>query len=909
MAPSSGGKGEAGKGEHGERTAGARGEGRSGLAGPAGGGGRGPGGGGSGSGGAITPGMTEKQLQARWERIEEALGELPEDDEAEEKLMALKGKWFTDAFSFLSSLPPASHLWCRHRTLTQPLLEPFYHYLSGPPETRATLHALWQRMAKEMRACTRCVARYHAAKRVYEEEYVEEVVGPVLKTLRRLDEERVGGDGTAGSAAGASGGGSGAGGAGGAGNGDRGGQALDAERDGPGVICLMFELLMYPYLLEDAEVFALAGPALVLVERHFDLSLTPGQRYPGLYYLMLHPSKDTRAIVYTLAKPLGLFKTAADLRPIDPLLQQCMHALEYDLFDTGIGAGTDTFGGTGTGPGAGAGLGRASAAVNANPSAHGGGGEREGRERPRVVHTKEDMWQGLLTILSLMAPPALDEGVVERYPAFVSIVLNHVGEDTSVFRPALACLRMMLQVTGYKLWLHSAFPPGVVRNTLISQCFNSTHEPTHKLLLDLLPPFLQSVESLETEEFERQRRSILFFLLIQLPNSRNFSTTTIKIARRVAFHLDRLSPHPALLPALPASPPTDCADIWGPPLVGAVKDASLPDPLRLPAVHLAQAILTADAAALTSLALSRAFAGASARGLVSGSDLGPACVPSVFSRALVCPGDAEGGGEGGEGGGGGGGDCRGGDGVVAGGVDASSTGQSCTSSSSSSSSSSISEGLPQDQLDRLAELAAAESDRWQCAPALWVELLERTPPQWLPKPLLRAAVWVAGHFCLSASAAAAAAAVTSAGSKPLVTSSLAVTSSAVVTAALHWRLAPGAGGGGRGAKAGCVNAVVAAAHEEELSVILQRSVSSCLVQIRGANRLKLLTWHASLAEPLIFLLVDSQLPNRDMARELLTSLCRDHRIDHQLAFLASSPASARGLVRAFAKAAAVVRNG
>ncbi|CAI7814373.1 unnamed protein product [Closterium sp. NIES-54] len=553
MAPSSGGKRETDEG----------------------GSGRGAGGSGRGSGGGnLPPEAAEKQLQARWERIEEALGELPEDDEAEEKLMALKGQWFTDAFAFLSSRPPSAHLWCRHRTLTQPLLEPFYHYHSGPPDTRATLHVLWARMAGEMRACTRCVARYHAAKRVYEEEYVEEVVGPVLETLRRLDEERVAGELRAlvGRAGGGTGGGVGAGfggvfsGAGGVSSGvgssGSGGQVLDAERDGPGVICLMFELLMYPRVLEDAEVFSLAGPVLVLVERHFDLSLTPGQRYPGLYHLMLHPNKDTRAIVYTLAKPLGLFKTAADLRPIDPLLQQCMHALEYDLFDTGTPA-TGT--GAGSGEGTGTGLGRAGAAGNATApaSAQGGagvGGGREGGERPRVVHSKEDMWQGLLTILSLMAPPALDEGVVERYPAFVSIVLNHVGEDTSVFRPALACLRMMLQVTGYKLWLHSAFPPGVVRNTLISQCFNSSHEPTHKLLLDLLPPFLQSVESLETEEFERQRRSILFFLLIQLPNSRNFSTTTIKIARRVSAYqslscvhcMPFSSQHP-LLPAHPAA--------------------------------------------------------------------------------------------------------------------------------------------------------------------------------------------------------------------------------------------------------------------------------------------------------------------------------------------------------------------
>ncbi|CAI5933137.1 unnamed protein product [Closterium sp. NIES-65] len=1034
MAPSSGGKQETDEG----------------------GSGRGAGGSGRGSGGGnLTPEAAEKQLQARWERIEEALGELPEDDEAEEKLMALKGQWFndafaflsalppsahlwcrhraltqplleplfTDAFSFLSALPPSAHLWCRHRSLTQPLLEPFYHYHSGPPDTRATLHALWARMAGEMRACTRCVARYHAAKRVYEEEYVEEVVGPVLDTLRRLDEERVAGElralvgragGTGGGVGAGSGGvssgsggvssGSGGVGSGAGSSGMAGGQVLDAERDGPGVICLMFELLMYPRVLEDAEVFALAGPALVLVERHFDLSLTPGQRYPvsqcrrekgrpgrgerdgpgvicvmfellmyprvledaevfslagpalvlverhfdlsltpgqryrglyhvmlhpiptktlepssiphgqdfskvtraivytivyhppfplpptqGLYHLMLHPNKDTRAIVYTLAKPLGLFKTAADLRPIDPLLQQCMHVLEYDLFDTSTPAtGTGTGSGTGSAAISRTGLGRAGAAGNAtaSASAQGGagvGGGREGGERPRVVHSKEDMWQGLLTILSLMAapaldegvmerypafvsivlpcahclphpphlstslnrsqplptpiplslslmaPPALDEGVVERYPAFVSIVLNHVGEDTSVFRPALACLRMMLQVTGYKLWLHSAFPPGVVRNTLISQCFNSSHEPTHKLLLDLLPPFLQSVESLETEEFERQRRNILFFLLIQLPNSRNFSTTTIKIARRIAFSLIL---HSYLL--TPPLPPTDCADIWGPPLVGAVKDASLPDPLRLPAIHLAQAIITADTAALTSLALSRAFAGTSVLGPGSGPGAGSglgsgfAVAGALFSQSLVCPGEGDEGGHGGEGGGGGGSGISGAADTSTGQISSSST-SSLTTSSSSSSLSSISEGLPQDQLDRLAEVAAAESDRWQCAPALWLELLERNPPQWLPKPLLRAAVWVAGHFCLSASAAAAAAGtggggvgVTSAGSKPLVTSGPAVTSSAVVTAALHWRLAPGAGGGGRGAKAGCVNAVAAAEHEEELSVILQR---------------------------------------------------------------------------------------
>ncbi|CAI7856058.1 unnamed protein product [Closterium sp. NIES-53] len=417
MAPSSGGKRETDEG----------------------GSGRGAGGSGRGSGGGnLPPEAAEKQLQARWERIEEALGELPEDDEAEEKLMALKGQWFTDAFAFLSSRPPSAHLWCRHRTLTQPLLEPFYHYHSGPPDTRATLHVLWARMAGEMRACTRCVARYHAAKRVYEEEYVEEVVGPVLETLRRLDEERVAGELRAlvGRAGGGTGGGVGAGfggvfsGAGGVSSGvgssGSGGQVLDAERDGPGVICLMFELLMYPRVLEDAEVFSLAGPVLVLVERHFDLSLTPGQRYPVFalagpalvlmerhFDLSLTPGQSqaprplqlrkqtVRHVPCRCLSPLPTVnRTAADLRPIDPLLQQCMHALEYDLFDTGTPA-TGT--GAGSGEGTGTGLGRAGAAGNATApaSAQGGagvGGGREGGERPRVVHSKEDMWQGLLTM-------------------------------------------------------------------------------------------------------------------------------------------------------------------------------------------------------------------------------------------------------------------------------------------------------------------------------------------------------------------------------------------------------------------------------------------------------------------------------------------------------------------------------
>lgn len=40
------------------------------------------------------------------------------------------------------------------------------------------------------------------------------------------------------------------------------------------------QLLLYPSLLEDGEVFAKAGSALVAVASHFDLSLSPTERYP-----------------------------------------------------------------------------------------------------------------------------------------------------------------------------------------------------------------------------------------------------------------------------------------------------------------------------------------------------------------------------------------------------------------------------------------------------------------------------------------------------------------------------------------------------------------------------------------------------------------------------------------------------
>lgn len=47
-----------------------------------------------------------------------------------------------------------------------------------------------------------------------------------------------------------------------------------------------------------------------------------------------------------------------------------------------------------------------------------------------------------------MLPVALEEGIVERYSVFVSIVLNHVSEARKEFYNALKCLELLLSNLG-----------------------------------------------------------------------------------------------------------------------------------------------------------------------------------------------------------------------------------------------------------------------------------------------------------------------------------------------------------------------------------------------------------------------------------------------------------------------------
>jgi hypothetical protein len=51
----------------------------------------------------------------------------------------------------------------------------------------------------------------------------------------------------------------------------------------------------------------------------------------------------------------------------------------------------------------------------------------------------------------------MEDGIVERYPVFVSIVLNQVSEATSVFYNALRCLQLLLEILGMKTTSQGCF--------------------------------------------------------------------------------------------------------------------------------------------------------------------------------------------------------------------------------------------------------------------------------------------------------------------------------------------------------------------------------------------------------------------------------------------------------------------
>ncbi|XP_048504294.1 uncharacterized protein LOC104908674 isoform X3 [Beta vulgaris subsp. vulgaris] len=215
--------------------------------------------------------------------------------------------------------------------------------------------------------------------------------------------------------------------------------------------------------------------------------------------------------------------------------------------------------------------------------------------RPRAKMDHITVWLGLKALLAFLEPAALEDGILEPYPVFLNFVLDHISDDSPEFSHAVNCMRLLIEILGCKLWLRTSLPPAVMRDSLLSQCFHTQNEKTHKEIFDLFQPLLQSLEALHDGEFEKQRRHLLYFLLHQVTRSRNFSALMRKKACQIAllivcrgYKMD------------PPSPPSDCAHMWGPSLISSLKDLTLHTCLRQPAIDLIQTIIVSDATALLS---------------------------------------------------------------------------------------------------------------------------------------------------------------------------------------------------------------------------------------------------------------------------------------------------------------------
>ncbi|OIT05156.1 PREDICTED: uncharacterized protein LOC109223930 isoform X1 [Nicotiana attenuata] len=491
--------------------------------------------------------VTRRELLDRWRGIEE------DDDIASVDLLKrhrfrlLKEEWFSDAFNYLIFLPEENHIWCGSWDLMGPLLETFYNYFKDD-RSDSPLKLLLDRTSREMRQCTQCICQYHQAQELYSTEYDSSSIGPLLEVLQTLDEERIS-------------------------------QHLkeinnrircgeyDIVHDSGEIVSVMFEVLMFPILLDDSYLASEFETFIDAIDKSHELTLGGHQQYPGVYALLFHKGRRARSIGLRLAGRMSKLRQSADLDALQPLLKKYISYLAADV----------------------------SSLSSQNP-------------RPRVEFDRVTVWLGIKALLGFLEPPAFEEGILDRYPIFLSVVLNHISDDTPEFSYAVNCLRLLFEMLGYKLWLKTSLSPSVMRNTLLGQCFHTRNEKSHKEIFDLFQPFLQSLEALQDGEHEKQRRNLLYFLLHQVTVSSNFSL----LMRKKACQIGLLIVHRGYT-MNPPSPPYECAHMWGPSLVSSLKDSSLHSSLRQPAFDVVQTIIVSDAAALVTSILKYGLASSDER--------------------------------------------------------------------------------------------------------------------------------------------------------------------------------------------------------------------------------------------------------------------------------------------------------
>ncbi|TKY47970.1 Helicase SEN1 [Spatholobus suberectus] len=668
---------------------------------------------------------------------------------------------FADAYSFLICLPGGSHIWCGFWDIMGPLLETFYNYFKDDCQD-SPLRLLWKRISDEMRHCLQCISQHHQAQDMYNMEYESSSIGPLIDVLQKLDCERVTlhlRDINTKIA----------------------GEKYDPACDNAEVVNVLYEVLMFPTLLDYQPLFTKFELFVEAIDNKHELALSGHQQFPGVYAL-LFCKRSVRSVGYRLAGSMGKLRRATDLEPLQPLLKKFISCLEADALPVALDTST-----------------------------------------PRTQLDRVSLWIGIKSLLGFLNPSTFEEGILERYPFFVDIVLNHISGDSLEFSHAVTCLRLLFEMLGCKLWLRSTLSPSVMRNTLIGQCFHTRNEKIHKDIFGLFQPFLQSLEALQDGELEKQRRFFLYFLLHQVPVSSNFSVLTRKLACQIAL----LVVHRGYK-MNPPCPPFECAHMWGPALVSSLKDSSLHNSLRQPAFDLIQTIIVSDATALiysvmnccTSPSIDSSMAGEVIELDDENDDI---WLPTI------------------------------------------SDGEEKDSSSSWS------------QFRVQSGITSQECQEWMCIPMLWVDVLVDINPSILPISFSKAVFWARSRFPM----------VEFENSAEMVLPIRSFLSSyaAEISSSFGWKVPTGSDDGGDGNKS--KNSVEVLTMSFPLLRTFIRLTAHFLVQIRQGELRSQWTWEPLMSESLILSLLDPNDDVRQFGKSMLEQVSDTRGLSSGLKFLCS----------------------
>ncbi|KAL8488896.1 hypothetical protein ACS0TY_024987 [Phlomoides rotata] len=63
--------------------------------------------------------------------------------------------------------------------------------------------------------------------------------------------------------------------------------------------------------------------------------------------------------------------------------------------------------------------------------------------RHRVQLDRIIVWLGMKALVGFLEPTTFEEGILDRYPIFLGIVLNQISDDSFEFSHVVNCMRLL----------------------------------------------------------------------------------------------------------------------------------------------------------------------------------------------------------------------------------------------------------------------------------------------------------------------------------------------------------------------------------------------------------------------------------------------------------------------------------